>query len=125
MSNESPLASQGPSGIQELRWQCPPVGYLPQVKAAMLHDLISPENATTLGFYVYNPNIHKITLRTERVESASDGTFVVYSRPSPEAMQDVSYYDPQGRLVKRMLQNGRVLLPTTKDELAARWKIHP
>ncbi len=136
--NRITVSREGPSGIHKLAWDRPPVGYLSQVHAFLTPQLLRPSQAEVksanesgessksrmLGFYVYNPNSHKITYRTERTIKGQDGGYTVLSRLRPESGQQVSHHDAQGRLLRRILPNGNQLIVTTKAELGARWKFN-
>ncbi len=112
---------QGPGGTDEYHWQRPPKGYLSQVDLYLLERLQASTGGQGLGFYAYYPNRQEITYRQSRTVTGPDGTFVVHTLPSPEQEEQVSYYGADGRLIKRVLPQGRVILPTTPNQLAGQW----
>jgi len=97
-----------------------PLPFLSQVEVQMLDTLLPHKTPLKIGFYWYFPQASKIVLRTERVVPQKDGSCLVYSRLSPEQEEQVSQFDARGKLVKRTLPSGQVLLPTTREELAAK-----
>jgi len=53
----------------------------------------------------------------------SSGNFRVYSRPSPDSPEQVTEYDRQANITRRLLGEGREVVPITREELAKVWKI--
>ena len=82
-----------------------------------------PETNVEMAFYAYYPTERKITYRTTRVETAKDGSYTIHTRVSPDEDEQVAHYNKQGKLIKRLLPGGQVILPTTKQQLSAIWKI--
>lgn len=117
------LTRESPQGKKPFEWDQLPEDYISQAHAQLLPHLLSPADKETLAFFAYYANTGKIALRTERVEVAADGTYRVYSRPSPEQQEQVSYFDAQGKLLRRSLPGGQMLIPTTAEEIANRWKL--
>lgn len=111
------------SGIHQSTWQRPPKGYLSQLQVHLLGRLLPRDQAGEYGFYAYNTHTQQVSLRTERVVPAGDGSCVIYSRPSLSQPEQAAHYDALGRLIKRVMPSGQVLMPTTQHELALRWKI--
>lgn len=97
--------------------------YLSQVDLHLLPRLLPRKNTEPMGFYAYYPNTGKLAYRTERVAVEPDGSFKIYSRPSPEQPEQMTQYNAAGVLVKRALPGGQVLIPTSKAEIAAKWKL--
>lgn len=118
------VSLERPSGIQKYQWKRPPKGYLSQVQIHLLEPLLHPPNINeTLGFYAYYPNAQKVTFRTSRIDSAEDGSYVIYSRLSPDQDEQASYYDAKGKLLRRVLPGGSKILPTNKNRLRMKWQI--
>jgi hypothetical protein len=116
---------QNPTGSKEYHWQRPPKAYLSQVDLHLLERLLPPDSKTEYGFYAYYPNTAEITYRVSRVDrSSADGNpLVVCTRPSPDQEEQVSYYDRSGRLLKRVLAEGRTTLPASQQQLASLWNL--
>lgn len=118
------VSLEKPTGIEEHHWQRPLQGYLSQVELHMFDQLAAGHrDSKEMGFYAYYPRQQKLVYRTTQVESAPGGSFTIRTRPSPDQEQQVSHYDAQGRLVKRLLPEGRLILPATKQELALKWRL--
>ncbi len=117
------VSRETPSGVKEHRWQKPPLGYLSQARLHMLDQLIGHQDAKEMGFYAYHPGTQKIVYRTTRAQSVKDGSYVVYTRPSPDQDEQISSYAANGELQKRILPGGRVLVPTTIGQLRRKWKL--
>lgn len=137
------VTRQSPAGNSEFHWDRPakpatapagtssvavkameptmmPLPYLSQVELQMIDTTLPHKGPLEVGFYAYNPAAGKISFRTERVVLQSDGSYLVYSRLTPEQPEQVSQFNASGKLIRRTLPNGQMLLPTTKAELAAR-----
>lgn len=117
------LTRESPQGKKPFEWDQLPEDYISQAHAQLLPHLLSPADKETLAFFAYYANTGKIALRTERVEVSADGTYRVYSRPSPEQQEQISYFDAQGKLLRRSLPGGQMLIPTTAEEITNRWKL--
>lgn len=114
----------GISGLKKFYWPTPPQGYLSVVEAALLGQLLAHHDGDTeMGFYAYAPGIAKVTLRTDQFERLADGSYRVTTRPTPEGADIVSLYDPRGRLLKQDLPQNREMIPTTKQQISALWKV--
>lgn len=117
------LNRESPQEKKPYEWGSLPQGYITQVMSQLLPALLGPADKGTLAFYAYYGNTGKISLRTERVEAASDGSYKIFSRPSPEQQEQVSWYDAKGKLVRRVLPGGQVLQPATANEIVTRWQL--
>lgn len=121
------LTFDGPAGRKELRWRQPPRGYLSQVHLLLLGPLLAGQDSAEFGFYAYSPNVRKLAFRTDRLVRSPDGSYTVYSKPSPELEEQTAFYNPDGRLIRRELptpgHGKQVILPTTEAQLATLWKI--
>ncbi len=115
------VSIERPSGIEKHQWQKPPEGYLSQVEVHMLEQLMGHEESQTMGFYAYYPTAQKIVYRTTRLESVQDGSFTIHTRPSPEHDGHTSHYGTDGKLIKQTLPGGRLIVPTTRQQLAIKW----
>lgn len=121
-NNKITVSLERPSGIEKNEWQQPPQGYLSQIKVHLLDRLLGNQDSQVMGFYTYHPNSQKIVYRTTSVQTAPDGTIAIHARPSPEQDEYVTYYNPDGRFIKRVLPGGRSILPATQKELAVKWR---
>lgn len=118
---EITVVREGPAGKKTHQWDRPPNGYLSQVQVQLLGQMLKSAPKKELGFYAYLSSSNSITFRTDRIEAAADG-YRVLSRPNPEKTQYVTMYDRKGQLKSQQLPDGTTTLPTTKAQLAARWK---
>lgn len=116
----APLPTTQPGDAQAVPDQPPPFVYLSQVELQMLDTLLPHKKPLEIGFYAYSAATGKVSFRTERVEPRKNGACLVYSRVSPEQPEQVSEFDATGKLIKRSLPNGQVIVPTTPNELKAR-----
>ena len=118
------VSREGPAGIKEYHWQRPPVGYLSQAEVLLLDRMLATHMpASPVGFYIYHPGKKKIVFRHDEVSPQPDGGAVVTTRPSPDMAEETASFDPQGRLQRVDLPNGRRLVPATPSELASRWQL--
>jgi len=111
-----------PSAAEQHEWEKPPQGYLSQVEVQLLGSLLPRHEAAEYGFYAYSSSTGTISYRVDRVEPQSDGSYKVYSRPSPTAAVHVSHYDASGQLLSRTLPSGMQMHPTTPDRIQAIWR---
>ena len=121
-NNNITVSLERPSGVEKSEWQQPPQGYLSQIQVHLLDRLLGTQESQAMGFYAYHPNSQKIVYRTTSVQTAPDGTTAIHVRPSPEQDEYVTYYNPNGKFIKRLLPGGRAILPATKKELAVKWR---
>lgn len=117
------VTREGPEGKKTFTWDVPTHGYISQVECQMLDTLLPHDNATDMGFYAYSFNTGRLTYRTERIVPGKDGNVMVYSRPLPEQPEQVSQFRVTGGLVKRTLPSGQAIVPSTRQDLLARWQI--
>lgn len=117
------LTRESPNEKKPFEWDQLPPYYISQVHALLLPALLSPADKEPLAFYAYYGNSGNLALRTERVEPTKDGGYRVLSRPSPEQQDQVTYFDAQGKMLKRVLPGGQVMLPATAQEIVSRWKL--
>jgi len=118
------IIREGPTGIDRINYRRPTDGYITQTELYLLAPLL-PREKFECGFYAYYPNTGTISFRTMRVvdDGDSSGNFRVYSRPSPDSPEQVTEYDRQANIARRLLGEGREVVPITREELAKVWKI--
>lgn len=114
---------QAPGEVDELEWPTPPNAYLSQVDLQLLPALLPRNRQNEFGFYAYSTSKGRITLRTIQIYPTDDGGYVVRERPSPERDEQISRYDERGRLIRREMADGMVMLPATAEEMRAIWDI--
>ncbi len=117
------VTREGPEGPKRLEWVKPSEGYLSQVEVFLLGSLLPGNAAAEYGFYAYHPNQGRLSFRTEKVEPAADGSYVVRSRPTLDQPEQVTRYDAKGRLLERELGEGRKLIPSSKSEVSSIFKL--
>lgn len=117
------VTREGPTGGNKHEWKTPPESYLSQAETFLMAPLLPRRTAQDLGFYTYYPNSGSIVFRSDRVVPAADGTFAVYSRAAQEQPEQLTVYDSQGRLLRRELPTGQLVLPATRAQIAALWKL--
>lgn len=115
------VSSEGPEQLDEQEWPELPQAYLSQVNLHLLGRLLPRDEQRTLAFYAYHSASDRVALRIVRVVPLEQGGYRVYQRPTPEHREEVATYDAEGRLLQRRLADGRVIVPTTEQELAAIW----
>ena len=109
-----------PSGGGRKSWQLPPKGYLSQVQMQLLPSLVVGRDRPKLMLmYAYNSNTGTLALRREQVEPLLNGAYLLRVRPAPQAGEQVSTYDRHGRLIRRQMADGTVLLPTSIEQIKA------
>ncbi len=119
--DEITIIREGPSGVERFAWK-KPHGYISQIELMQLSGLL-PRQDEEYGFYAYHPQTGSISFRTVRVLSEGENGFRIYSRPTPDAPEQMSDYDKVGALTRRNLAEGRDVIPTTREELAKLYKV--
>jgi hypothetical protein len=114
------ISTDGPPGHKKNRLARPPVGYLSQVEAALLPQILPIDRPATYGFYFYNARDGRLTFRTDQVTPALTG-FGLSTRLSPNDAPIRSMYTAQRVLVEKELGPGEKQLPTTAQELQRLW----
>ncbi len=107
---------------ETVAYKTPPLAYLSQAQVHMIQHLLPHDKAAEYGFYAYHPGTGKLTLRTERVVPAADGSYAIYSKPSQDQVETYAKYSAQGTLLEKNLGEGRMLTPTNEATLQALWK---
>ena len=89
----------------------------------MLDSILPKSQPIEIGFYAYNAATAKLDFRTEKVGKAVDGKVTQRSRIAPDRPEDVSTYSVDGtaKLIQREMAGGRLLIPTTPQELKIKW----
>lgn len=106
---------------EQQEWPELPEAYLSQVNAQLLPALVPRDAQRTFALYSYHSAGGRVALRIVTVVPLEDGGFRLHQRPAPEQRETVATYDAEGRLVQRRLGDGRVLVPTTAEQLDAIW----
>ncbi len=115
---------ESPEGITTRQWPRPPKAYLSQMDWHLAGAMMPHNARQDMAFYAYHPNTGRIMLRTVTVLPAGDGSYRVVTKPGPDHPQDTTYYDAQGRFLRRQLHGGTVVRPTTPEELRVVWNLH-
>lgn len=115
------ITVNGPRGADQLRFNRPKRGYLSQVEAKLLPQIMPTDRAATYGFYWYNSATNKLTYRTEQVTPALSG-FVITTRLGPNAPALRATYDGNRRLVEQQLSATRKLVATDKQTIMRLWQ---
>jgi|GEM_PF-1982100 len=116
------LVRRLPSGTRQIKWKTPPVAYVSQAELYLLAPALPVDNQP-VGLYAYYPNEGEIALRTERAKRLPNGHIQVTSKLTPDMISDqVTIYRADGRIVRRDLPGGRVMVPTDLRELRAVWR---
>lgn len=116
------VTKEGPDGIDELHWRIPPEGYLSQMEAELLEPLLPRDRVTTLGFYCYHSLSGKLTFRSLEVTPLDNGAFQLRTQPGPDQPAHVTIYNREGKLLRRQMHDGRVWMPTTRQQLEQIWR---
>lgn len=114
---------EAPGSIDNLEWPTPPTAYLSQVELHLLPALLPRNRQQEFAFYAYNTSDGRITLRTMQIYPLPQGGYVVRERSAPGRAEQIATYDAQGRLVRRQLPNGTIMLPATADQMRIIWNI--
>ncbi len=108
------------------QWQTPDLAYLSQVNRLLIGPML-PHRAMDMAFYCYNTAAGNIVLYTMSIEPILQGPqrggLSVNVRPAPTEPLQKFIYDAKGRLVEWSSVHGRVLKPSTPEELRAIWNI--
>ncbi|MCC6681811.1 MAG: hypothetical protein IT445_13000 [Phycisphaeraceae bacterium] len=107
-------------------WQTPDVAYLSQVNRLLMGPML-PHRAMKMAFYCYNTAAGNIVLYSLSIEPILQGPqrggLSVSVRPAPTEPLQQFIYDASGRLVEWSSVHGRVLKPSTPEELRKIWNI--
>lgn len=116
------LVRQDAVSAKRFEWKTPPQGYLAQAELYLMPQFLPRRTTPIMGFYAYYPNQGTISYRTVKVEAGQDGAYKVTVQPAPNAPEEVSLYDRNGRLIERTLPGGVRLIPTDRAKLVGLWK---
>lgn len=122
-NNDITVSRHTPSKHTTHHWKKPHNGYLSQVAAKLLMGMLPHQHAKRYAFYAYDANTGQLSLRLVSVKPLAGGKFQVTVRRTPDRAPRISTYDSRGRLIKRRLPDGRVLLRTQPDQLRKIWHI--
>lgn len=114
---------RAPGKVDKFQWGVPRSGYASQVETHLIPTLVPRDGQQDLGFYAYSSNDTNLALRTLQVFPQQDGTYVVRERPAPDRAELVSTYDNRGRLVRRQMADGRLIVPATPEQMKKIWDI--
>lgn len=114
------LTLDTPEGSTHHKYQVPGPGYLSQVEALMLPQLLPIDHPGTYGFYCYHSRRQAITYRTEQVIPALTGV-TIETCLSPNEAPLRTTLDANRRLIEKQLSPEIRLLPTTAAELRKIW----
>jgi hypothetical protein len=116
------LNRRQPTSDRNFTWDMPPQAYLSQVDLYLLPMMLASQPDGQWGFYAYHPNKSKVSFRTERLEHLAGGRYRIYSRLSPEDIQEqVTDYEANGQIIKRVLPGGRMLIPAEQHLIERLW----
>jgi len=115
------IAHDGPTGHTAQTLETPPIGYLSQVEALLLPQILPREQPATFSFYWYHAERDRITLRTDQVTPTVTG-YVVASRPSPNEPEQQTTCDGQGKVTAKRLAGGIRILPTDAATIQRLWR---
>ncbi len=122
--NELSIIVENPdSPVSHHVYQVPRTGYLSQVEALMLPQLLPIDRPGTYGFYCYLSRRGMITFRTDNVTPALTGV-AIETRVSPNEPALRTLLDSQRRLVDKQLSPGVRQIPSTLSELRNLWPGH-
>lgn len=116
------IDGSGDADIDDMQFQRPDKGYLPQVDGWLLPWLLPHDTAGEYGFYWFNTNDNEMTYRVDRVTPTLNG-FTIATRLSPNSAELKATYDRHGNLIEKDLGSGRKLIPTEPAKLRAIWGI--
>jgi hypothetical protein len=74
-------------------------------------------------FYAYSPKAQGLTLRRVRIEPMKGGRFAVRVKPAPSRAERVAIYSDKGKLIRKRMADGRVLVPASEQQLRAAWNV--
>ena len=99
----------------------PKYGYLSQVEALMLPQLLPVDRPGEYGFYVFNGEAGRIFFSSWRVDQVLSG-YEIRSRSSPNAAEMIAVYDADRRLIRQEIVGKRRFVPTTAQVLEQLWE---
>lgn len=112
---------EGPDGPTAHRiYHVPRAGYLSQVEALMLPQLLPIDRPGTYGFYCYLSRRGAITLRTDTITPALTGVSIE-TRVSPNEPSLRLTLDANRKLLEKQLSTGIRQVPTSIEELNKLW----
>ena len=102
-------------------WRAPDKAYLPQVMLPVFTQML-PRKAATYTFTAYHTASGEPGLRTVDVIPQDDGGTIIRDRPTPKVSPNLTFLDPQGNLIRRVMPNGLIIEPTTPEKLQEIWQ---
>lgn len=107
-------------------WRRPPVAYLPQALALALGSLLPQDGSapSNMVFYALDPASGRLCQRLVRWarDEAAQGAWRLEVQNTPDTPASQEWFDPQGRLLRRMEADGSRMEPSTPAEIQRRWK---
>lgn len=119
--NELTITIDSPAGHKQQKFEVPKSGYLSQVEAWLLPQLLPIDRPATYGFYCYHSNLGKITYRTEQVTPTLDG-YSMNTTLSPNEPAIRASFGSDRKLQEKALNAQRSLVPATPDEILKIWR---
>jgi hypothetical protein len=120
------VATDGSGESKVAQPAVPDTGYLNQVEAFLLPQLVIPTRRDTpgageYGFYIYQSEFGNIRLRRDTFTPGADKTWTISTRVNEDREPQVSTYGDGAELVKTVLAEGGVWTPITLQRLAEIW----
>jgi hypothetical protein len=111
----------GPRQADKRKYARPEKGYLAQVEAWLLPQLLPIDRPGTYGFYFYASNNNAVGFRTDTVTPTLTG-FTIATRLSPNDPELKATYNAKRQLIEKQLGEGRRLAPTSAAMIQQLWK---
>ena len=115
------ITLDGPRQADKRKYNRPERGYLAQVEAQLLPQLLPNDRPGTYGFYYYSSSNNAVSFRTDTVTPTLTG-FTVATRLSPNDPELKATYNAQRQLIEKQLGNDRRLVPTSAAMIQQIWK---
>jgi len=115
------VTTDGPRGSDKRKYGRPKIGYLAQVEAWLLPQLLPVDRPGTYGFYFYSSNHNTVGFRTDQVTPTLSG-YTIMTRLTPNDPQRKAVYKSNRTLVEKELGEGRRLVPASAAMIKQLWQ---
>ena len=109
-----------PSPVDTVQIQTPKRAYVNQAEQSMLYRILKPWQKATYGMYLYEPQVQKLTYRTETI--APGKPTVSQSRRMKDAKANTVTLNDDGTIARIVMANGNVTVPIDPEDLLQLWQ---
>jgi len=109
-----------PSPTDTVQIHTPKKAYVNQAEQALIYRILQPWQKTVYGMYLYEPQVQKLTYRTETIEPGHPT--VSMSRRMKDAKLNTVTLNDDGTIARIVMANGNITVPIDPQKLLQLWK---